>query len=68
MTRPTLRERIPQALRLSPMTTRELAQCLCAATHAVWMVADDLESRGVIRTIGKRGGRGRPWNVYAVVA
>lgn len=68
MTRPTLRERIPAALRLAPMTTRDLSLCLSAHVHTIGLLVEDLESFGVIRHVGKRGGRGRPWNVYAVAA
>ena len=68
MKRTTLRERIPAALRLAAMTTRDLSMCLCCDVHTVGALVADLESTGVIRIAGKRVGRGRPWNVYTVAA
>ena len=63
-----LRHRIPAALQLAAMTTRDLSRCLCCDVHTVGALVADLESTGVIRIIGKRTGRGRPWNVYTVAA
>lgn len=68
MKHPSLRERIPAALRLGSMTIGEISRCLSVDPHSAWKIVDDLASRGVIRVVGKRCGRGRPWNVYANAA
>jgi DNA-binding IclR family transcriptional regulator len=52
MTRPWLHLRIVAALRLAPMTTTELARCLCSRQQTIHRSLSMLERAGRVRNLG----------------
>jgi hypothetical protein len=56
-----LRERIPAALDLQPMTAAELAQCLGVKVGSVRHCLPEIDVCGV----GTVRSKGRPWVLYA---
>lgn len=57
----TLRERIPAALDLKPMTASELARCLSVNIGSVRRVISEID----VSPIGTVRTNGRPWIRYA---
>lgn len=66
-----LRDRIPGALALQPMTVDQLARCLTASRSAVRTAVVALRDAKVIRrtgSVGKIGTGGKPWPQYGLGA
>jgi len=59
-----LRDRIPSALALQPMTVDQLARCLTSNLGTVSRVVQALRDGGVIRRTGSVSTKGRAWPQY----
>jgi predicted ArsR family transcriptional regulator len=69
VSRRPLRDRIPAALALAPMTAQVLARCLGTTPATVRnQIAPLRESGEVVATERAQGANGHPWNVYELPA
>ncbi|NII73236.1 putative transcriptional regulator [Dyella sp. SG562] len=61
-----LRDRIPAALALQPMTVDQLALCLASTRNSVSRVIHALRDGGVIRRTGSVSTKGKAWPQYSL--